>query len=305
MRRQYLDQVTLLIEMLPLIMREKVFAIKGGTAINFFVRDIPRLSIDIDLAYLPIQGRTASLETISNALKRIKGRIVSRFPAILIKEKRIAGGSTVALNVTKDNRVIAIEANTIFRGSIFSPIEREVSNALSEKLAINLFTMALTLSTADLYGGKICAALDRQHPRDLFDIMVLFENEGITDEIRKAFIVYLAGHNRPMNELLSPQRSDIRPVFANEFTGMTDSPVTCEELEATRERLVSEIENGLAPAEKNFLVSIKQGEPQWNLLGLPGIERLPALQWKLANIRRMDKAKQAYMLEKLKSALKI
>ncbi|MBN2187997.1 MAG: hypothetical protein JW699_00980, partial [Chitinispirillaceae bacterium] len=107
------------------------------------------------------------------------------------------------------------------------------------------------------------------------------------------------------HELLSPKRQDIRPVFENEFAGMTDRPVTCKELEATRERLVAEIETGLTTDEKNFLVSMKQGEPQWGLIGLPGIERLPALQWKLENIRKMDKAKRAAMLKKLKAALKI
>ncbi|MBN2037287.1 MAG: hypothetical protein JW768_11140, partial [Chitinispirillaceae bacterium] len=107
------------------------------------------------------------------------------------------------------------------------------------------------------------------------------------------------------HELLSPKRQDIRPVFENEFAGMTDRPVTWEELAATRDRLVSEIQNKLTEDEKNFLVSMKQGEPQWGLLGLPGVERLPALQWKLENIRKMDKAKRAAMLKKLKAALKV
>ncbi|MGA2507454.1 MAG: nucleotidyl transferase AbiEii/AbiGii toxin family protein [Chitinispirillaceae bacterium] len=304
MRQQYLDQVRLLIEMLPLIMREKEFAVKGGTAINFFIRDIPRLSVDIDLVYLPIQDRAATLEAISNGLKRVKGRIVSQGRELIVKEKRITGDHIVSLYVTKGNRAVKIEANTIFRGSVFSSGEREVSTALSERFAINLFAEARTLSVPDLYGSKICAALDRQHPRDLFDIKVLFEYEGITGEIMKAFVVYCACHDRPMHELLAPNRSDMRPAFENEFAGMTDRPVTCEELEAVRERLVSEIQNGLTPAQKNFLVSMKQGEPMWDLLGLPGIERLPALQWKCANIRAMDKAKQADMLEKLKAVLK-
>jgi predicted nucleotidyltransferase component of viral defense system len=304
MLQQYLDQVRLLMEMLPHIMREKSFAVKGGTAINFFVRDVPRLSVDIDLVYLPVQDRGTSLEEIGNGLKRLRQRIVSQGPDCTIKEKRITGGHLVALYLSKSNRTVKIEANTIFRGSVFSPQEREVSKALSKRFAINLFTMARTLSIADLYGGKICAALDRQHPRDLFDIMVLFENEGITAAILKAFIIYLAGHDRPMSELLSPKRLDIRPVFENEFAGMTDRPVTCEELEAVRERLVSGIETGLTDAERYFLVSMKQGEPKWDLLGLPGIERLPALQWKLENIRKMEKAKRDLMADRLKRALK-
>ncbi len=60
------------------------------------------------------------------------------------------------------------------------------------------------LSFADLYGGKICAALDRQHPRDLFDIKLLSEARGLNEEVSQAFVIYLASHNRPMSELLSP-----------------------------------------------------------------------------------------------------
>ncbi len=65
---------------------------------------------------------------------------------------------------------------------------------------------------------EICAALDRQHPRDLFDVKLLLDNEGITDKIRTAFIVYLISHNRPMNELLNPTFQDISHQYTSEFT---------------------------------------------------------------------------------------
>lgn len=83
------------------------------------------------------------------------------------------------------------------------------------------------LSLEDTYGGKICAALDRQHPRDLFDIKLLLENEGLTEKIKKAFIVYLISHDRPIVEVLNPGLQDIKQIFENEFAGMTLGLLTC------------------------------------------------------------------------------
>ena len=195
------------------------------------------------------------------------------------------------------------EVNTILRGSVFPGSVREVTNALSTRLNIDLFVTANVLSSADLYGGKICAALDRQHPRDLFDIKILFENEGLTDDIRRAFVVYLASHDRPMAELLNPKRLDMQKVYESEFHGMTDQPVTYEELIGIREKLISFISDGLTDQERKFLISIKSGEPQWDLMGIDGIERLPALQWKLANVKKIPKGKHESSLTKLREVL--
>ena len=143
----------------------------------------------------------------------------------------------------------------------------------------------------------------RQHPRDLFDIKILYEHEGITDEIRKAFVIYLASHDRPMHELLSPKRADMRKTFDNEFSGMTGRTVTYDELEAVREKLIIDIIHTLTLAEKRFLITMKQGMPEWNILGIPDIDKLPALQWKLRNIRNMDTIKRTTMLNALKAVL--
>ncbi len=160
-----------------------------------------------------------------------------------------------------------------------------------------------TLSTADLYGGKICAALDRQHPRDLFDIKLLLENEGLTDAIRKAFIVYLVSHDRPLHELIDPPRKDFRKVFENEFSGMTDISVSYAELVAARECLFTRLRHELTGAERKFILSVKEGSPAWELLALPGVDKLPAIQWKLQNIVKMSSVKHREQLKKLKGKL--
>jgi len=166
-----------------------------------------------------------------------------------------------------------------------------------------LSVSARTLSVADLYGGKLCAALDRQHPRDLFDVKVLLENEGITDDIRKAFIVYLVSHDRPINELLDPTRKDIRQIYESDFVGMTVEEIEYADLIAAREALIETLKKELTDDEKAFLISLKEGRPRWNLMGLEGIEKLPAIQWKLMNIQKMNKMKHAESLEKLKRKL--
>jgi predicted nucleotidyltransferase component of viral defense system len=301
---RYLAQVRLLLQLLPAVFREKDFFLKGGTAINFFLRDVPRLSVDIDLVYGTVADRESSLMAINTGMEKIAREIRSRIPGSRIREKRLSG-SIVSLYVNAGTVTVKLEMNTILRGSVFPGQEHEVSRALSERLNIDLYVTANTLSMADLYAGKICAALDRQHPRDFFDIMVLYENEGVTDDIRRAFVVYLACHGRPIHELLSPLRLDMRHIFESEFAGMTDSGVTYEELESVRERLITEVVKGISLTERKFLISMKNGAPEWTLLGIPGIENLPALQWKLANIRKMDKTKQEIMLNKLKSALEV
>lgn len=75
-------QVALLVRVLPWVATEKCLALKGGTAINLFVRDMPRLSVDIDLAYLPIEPREASLQHISAALFGLRPCYGGRFRAV-------------------------------------------------------------------------------------------------------------------------------------------------------------------------------------------------------------------------------
>lgn len=161
------------------------------------------------------------------------------------------------------------------------------------------------VSNADLYGGKLCAALDRQHPRDLFDIKLLLENEGITDEIRQGFIVYLISHDRPMSELIKPTQKDIAHIFKSEFEGMAVQPVTLDSLLKARTKMIDTLSKGLTSDERKFILSIKTGNPDWSLFKLKGIEKLPGVQWKLMNIKKMNKTKQAESFDKLKKKLQL
>lgn len=157
----------------------------------------------------------------------------------------------------------------------------------------------------DTFAGKICATLNRQHPRDLFDIKLLFENEGISDLLRQTFIVYLACDSRPINELLNPNRLDITSLYAREFQDMVVEPVSFNELIDVRERLITSLLASLTENERKFLLSVKQGEPDYSLMPFKKLHDLPALRWKLINIQKMDKKKHRMMTHKLQSLLEI
>ena len=299
----FFPQADLLVQALPFVHAEACFALKGGTAINFFVRDFPRLSVDIDLVYLPVEDRAATLRGIDAALQRVAAAVRRALPGVQVREQRPLGAKGVvklALRARGGAEVV-IEPNTVLRGTLHPTVDR----TLAPK-AVALFGRSATMrvvSLPDLYGGKLCAALDRQHPRDLFDVHGLLEAEGLNDEIRRAFVVFLASHDRPMGELLTPNLKDLGQVYADQFSGMTNDPVSLVVLEETRTRLIARINAELTGPERKFLLSLKRREPQWDLLGLPGVERLPGPQWKLYNLRKMKPEKHAEAVARLKEKL--
>jgi predicted nucleotidyltransferase component of viral defense system len=298
----YRAQVELLLRILPEVAKEEVFAVKGGTAINLFVLDMPRLSVDIDLTYLPLDERAAALSGIADALRRIKARLDGAGGiSTQVLEQR--GEQEAKLSCRRQSATVKIEVNTVLRGHLWPT--RQLPLAQAAQKEFGMFAAATVVSHGELYGGKICAALDRQHPRDLFDIQQLFDREGLTDEVRLGFLAALLGHSRPMHELLRPQFQDQRSAFAGQFAGMAIAPYSYDDFEETRERLVREVHAQLRDDDRALLLSIKRGEPDWSLYPLAGLKDLPAVQWKLANIERLKRQvkKHASQLAALEEAL--
>jgi len=292
-------QVKTLLNILPAVSEVDSFALKGGTAINLFFRDMPRLSVDIDLIYLPLLNREQSLLGIERDLITIKDYLNSKGNKFKITEIRTkAGNNLIKLNVEQDGNPVIIEPNTILRGTVYPPKMLDLCEKAESLFETTVLEVPVA-SLADVYAGKMCAALDRQHPRDLFDIKVLFEHEGLTEEIRRAFIVYLASSSRPMHELLEPNQLDQRQLFENEFIGMSRQVVKYDELHETRSKLIKQIRHDLTDSERQFLVSVKKGLPDWSLLPFEHLSTLPALQWKIKNINKMDRNKHKTMLKKL------
>jgi predicted nucleotidyltransferase component of viral defense system len=183
---QYRRQAALLIRVIPFVAEETCFALKGGTAINLFVRNMPRFSVDIDLTYLPVADRKTSLAEIDAAMQRIADRIQKGLRGARVTSSKLKEAGIISkLFVELDGVQIKIEVTPVLRGCVYEPQTRSVSEAVEAAFG---FAEIQVVSFADLYAGKLVAALDRQHPRDLFDVRDLLANEGIGDELRKAFV---------------------------------------------------------------------------------------------------------------------
>lgn len=274
----YKHQVSLLLQVLPEVAKESVFALHGGTAINLFIRDMPRLSVDIDLTYIPIEDRKTSLKNIIDALNRIKRKLEKVLPKVKISLKK----EILKLQVTTAKAQIKMEVNQINRGVINKTVTLPLCEKAQEEF--DVFCAVPVVSLGQLYGGKICAALDRQHPRDLFDVKYLLQNEGFTNEIKKGFMLCLLSSNRPLNEMLQPNFIDQRETLINRFEGMSSESFTYEDFEKSRVELINVIHQNLTDKDKEFIIGFNKGIPNWSIYDF---ERFPSVQWKLQNLIKL------------------
>jgi predicted nucleotidyltransferase component of viral defense system len=283
---RYKAQADLLLQTIPYVAKETIFALKGGTAINLFIRSMPRLSVDIDLTYLPIDDRETALKNISDGLGRIKVDLEKSISGISVTPAS-REGHDVKINCQVPGAQIKIEVNTTTRGSINQPCLMRVHKVVEE--AFGRFAAINVVSFSELFGGKVCAALDRQHPRDLFDVRLLQDNEGLSNDIMIGFLVALLSHMRPINEVIRPKFIDQRHSFETQFSGMADIPFSYEDFERTREQLVNDIHLNLTEKDRLFLMSFKEGTPDWESFIVRNVKELPAIKWKLKNIIRLKK----------------
>lgn len=294
MNQIYLDTARLLTQVAPLIFVDDTFALKGGTAINLFVRDMPRLSVDLDLVFpdhsLP---RDQAFQRINEAIRQSSERLNAR--GFQTRTVAATDAGETKLLVRRGSIEVKIEVNFVMRGTVHPVRMASLTPHARETLLADLEIPVVSLE--DMYGGKLVAAMDRQHPRDLFDVMQLFANEGITPRIRRAFVVYLASHNRPVHEVLSPSLRNITQDYERNFKGMTTEPVKLEELLTTRDRMVRELQQGLDADERRFLLSLVANQPDWPSLGLAHMEHLPGIRWKLHNLDRLQKANTKKFVE--------
>ena len=236
-------------------------------------------------------------------MRRIADSITRGIPGARVDQGAPKGETCITrLNVRADSAQMKIEVTPVLRGCVYEPETRSVTSRVEDEFG---FAEIQVVSFPDLYAGKLVAALDRQHPRDLFDVRDLLANEGISDELRRAFIVYLVSANRPFAELLEPTRLDISEEFARGFEGMTDMPVTIDELVRAREALAADIVGRMPMDHRRFLLSLKRGEPDWTLLGVPGAEALPAVRWRLENLAKMEQGKRSALVDRLRKVLQL
>ncbi|KLU22192.1 hypothetical protein EOS_31805 [Caballeronia mineralivorans PML1(12)] len=300
MDKIYADTVRLLLTVVPDVFANEVFAMKGGTAINLFVQDMPRLSVDIDVVYLPWQvPRDEALRAINQELAAIAERVAPLgLQTRLIRSKDLGDTKLIVENEISQ---VKVEVNVVFRGTVLPAERRPLTTKTADLFGVEFELPILTPD--ELYAGKLVAALDRQHPRDLFDVWQLYESGGITDGMVECFVVYLAGHNRPTHEVLFGNDKDVAAEYDRTFVGMTEVACPLETLLDARARLRRELPASLSAAHKQFLTGLVRAAPDWSLLQCQHAGELPALRWKLSNLetfrkrRPEDFASQAEELE--------
>jgi len=294
-KASYKKQAAILLAVLPEVAKETCFALHGGTAMNLFVRNLPRLSVDIDLTYVPIEDRSISLANIADALERIKTNIERVVADVHISHRKDVG----KLQISADGVDVKLEVSLVSRGTLSAPVKMTLCAKAQEEF--EAFCAISVIPFGQLYGGKICAALDRQHPRDLFDVKYLLDNEGYTEKVKEGFYLRLLSGERPINEILFPNLQNQRATMDNQFSGMSEDAFSYEEYEEVRERLITTIHENLTQNDKEFILSFKNIAPDWSIYDF---ERFPAITWKLQNLHRLkdtnpDKHGQQYaILEK-------
>ena len=296
MNSVYRNKVELLIRLLPFIMDEKVFAVHGGSAINLFVKDMPRYSVDIDLTYIPLADREDSIADINAHLKSIADNAKSNLKGLHI----VPNYATCKLLCEYHGHQVKIEVNQTKRGIIGGELQRK-SLCDKAQTEFGMFCKAVIVPPTLLYGGKIAAALSRQHPRDLFDVKYM--NLPLSD-VREGLIFCLLGSDRPIHESFSPQLIDQHEAMENQFKGMTDIEFTYDEFEQTRSKLITDVRNLMTEADKQFLLSFESAEPQWDEYEFAYFRDYPSVQWKLLNLAKLKKQNPAKLnteVEKLQA----
>ena len=301
MKETYKKQVSLLLDILPEVAKEDVFALHGGTAINLFCLNMPRLSVDIDLTYIPAsESRDTDLLNIRLALERIKERLRKQIPNIGFTDS-VRAEEELKLICTTSDAMVKIEVNQINRG-IIAKTETVVLCDNAQDF-FDKFCEVRMVSQGQLWGGKINAALDRQHPRDLFDVKNLINEVGYSADIKEGFLFFLLCGKRPIHELLRPHCINQTAVFESQFKGMTEHAFGYDEYVNTREDLIKMINESLTNEDKKFLLAFSKGEPDWTNVDY---SKFPAIRWKLLNINKLkndNPLKYGEMVEILKHVL--
>ncbi len=297
MNNIYKEQVRLLLRVLPIIVKEEDFAIHGGTAINLFMKDLPRYSVDIDLTYIPLKNREQSLLSINEKLNFLKEKIMRAIP--LVKITSVPN----KLLCRQGNCTVKIEVNGIKRGVIGDVITVPLCKKAQEEF--KMFCKVRVVPISQLYGGKIAAALSRQHPRDLFDYKYM---DMAFEEIKAGLIFNILSSDKPIIESLQPNKIEQKQALENQFQGMTEIPFSYEDYEKTREDLIQFVNSNLSVEDKKLLLSFEVGNPLWENSEYAYFKDYPSVQWKLLNIRKLNKTnpkKYQDSCEKLRVYLKI
>ena len=280
---RFYAQARLAAEILPYVTHPDVFVLKGGTHINLFCRDLPRLSVDIDLVFTGPGGSSdkATKEILRTHMKALKARLSDVKPGGY--KSTLRADAKAKVTVKRDGIRVKTEASPIGVGTYYRPVQLHPQPRAQEILGIREPVWGVTEEEA--YAGKMCAALYRQMPRDIFDIMMLYEHGGISDDLFKTFAVYVACNSAHPRKLLCPAAKLLNAAHTMTFAGMSEVEVPVSHLIHVRNQLLADVRKRMDRSLVNMLLSLHDAEPDFGLIDRPSAERMHAIQRKVQNLR--------------------
>ena len=284
MDASYIEIARLMLLTAPQIFQASDFAMKGGTALNLFLHNMPRLSVDIDIAFI---DHTKSREEALQSIRQELQSLCQRLEPLGLKGTLVSSSDSedVKIMITRGAVSMKVEVNYNFRGTLLPPRNARISEVASQSFLMD-FSIP-SLAREELYGGKLVAALDRQHPRDFFDVREMFLGNHFDAGVVDCFVCYLAGHNNTVHGVLFSKDKKITSLYEEQFVGMTTHPVSLAELQEARSNLRSALLTNLQDRHKQFLLGLVRLEPDWSLMPFPHLRELPALKWKILNLEKL------------------
>ncbi len=110
---------------------------------------------------------------------------------------------------------------------------------------------------------------------------------GLRDDFVTAFVGYLAGHNRPVHEVLFATPHSLAHEYEAGFVGMTVDEVILAQLEAVQAQLHHDLPRALSQDHREFLLSLVSLDPDWALMPYDHLQGMPAIRWKIENLRKL------------------
>lgn len=286
MDSSYIEIARLMLLTAPHIFQASDFAMKGGTALNLFLHDMPRLSVDIDIAFI---DHTKSREEALQSIRQELQSLCQRLEPLGLKGTLVSTGDSedVKIMITRGAVSMKVEVNYNFRGTLLPPRNARISELASRSFLMD-FSIP-SLAREELYGGKLVAALDRQHPRDFFDVREMFLQDHFDMKVVDCFVCYIAGHNNTAHGVLFSNDKKLSTIYEEQFVGMTTKPVSLAELQEARSELRSTLRANLQDRHKMFLLGLVRLNPDWSLMPFPHLRELPALKWKILNLEKLKR----------------
>ena len=274
---------------------KRKLVLKGGTAINLTVFEMPRLSVDIDLDYCCNSDKDTMMADRAVIGQEILGYMQSNGYTLHPSSKNTHALDSMVfsyLNTGGNNDNIKIEINYMMRTHILEPLTRKTSVPFIEDVDV------YALAPLELFGSKIKALIERAAPRDMYDVNRMIKQKIVRDDqmdiLRKIVLFYLAvgGKNKPEKEYSFEKIQNIRfPQIRSALLPVLKKSETFD-FEEAKANVISFLSKLLIleDTEKTFIDSFNLGEYKPEVLFddpeiINRIKEHPMVLWKINEIK--------------------